>query len=98
MDFLSYKVLEERGGGEITQPMPRDCIILNSTSITLKAVSFIDVYRCAYCFLDNDYAGRQSTAGLERNLPGRIHDISNKIMPFNDLNDYLVKILHDNPP
>lgn len=43
MDFLSYKALEERGGGEITQQKPRDCIILNSTSITLKAVSFIDV-------------------------------------------------------
>ncbi len=91
MDFLSYRVLEESGDCELVPRRPCDCIILNSTSITLKAIPFIDVYRCAYIFLDNDHAGSKSTAALERNFAGRVHDMSNKFMPFNDLNDYLMQ-------
>lgn len=90
MDFLTYRLLEDSGNCELVPRRPSDCIILNSTCITGKAIPFIDVYRCAYSFLDNDFAGRQAFGTLCRAMPGRIHDMSSKFMPFNDLNDYLV--------
>ena len=88
MDFLTYRLLEDSGDCELVPRRPCDCIILNSTCITAQAIPFIDVYRCAYCFLDNDYAGRQAFGTLCRAMPGRIHDMSSKFMPYNDLNDY----------
>ena len=90
MDFLTYRLLEDSGDCELVPRRPCDCIILNSTCITAQAIPFIDVYRCAYCFLDNDYAGRQAFGTLCRAMPGRIHDMSSKFMPYNDLNDYLM--------
>ena len=90
MDFLTYRLLEDSGDCELVPRRPSDCIILNSTCITGKAIPFINVYRCAYSFLDNDYAGRQAFGTLCRAMPGRIHDMSSKFMPFNDLNDCLV--------
>ena len=60
MDFLSYMVLEEKGVPDIVQSFPYDCIILNSTSIIQRAIPFIGVYHIAYCYLDNDFAGKQA--------------------------------------
>ena len=60
------------------------------TSIIQRAVPFIDVYLYAYSFLDNDLSGKQAFSTINRLLPGRIHDMSNKYEPINDLNDYLV--------
>lgn len=91
MDFLSYKVLEERGDSELVHRKACDSIILNSTAIIQKAVPFIDVYLYAYSFLDNDLSGRQALDTISRIMPGRIHDMSSKFMPFNDLNDYLMQ-------
>lgn len=90
MDFLSYKVLEESGNSTLVHRTACDCIILNSTSIIQRAVPFIDVYLYAYSFLDNDLSGKQAFSTINRLLPGRIHDMSNKYEPINDLNDYLV--------
>ena len=90
MDFLSYKVLEESGSSTLVHRTACDCIILNSTSIIQRAVPFIDVYLYAYSFLDNDLSGKQAFSTINRLLPGRIHDMSNKYEPINDLNDYLV--------
>ena len=91
MDFLSYKVLEERGDGEIVQPFPCDCIILNSTSIIQRAIPFIGVYTIAYCYLDNDFAGTQALDTLDLLMPGRIFEMSSRFSSYNDLNDYLMK-------
>ena len=91
MDFLSYKVLEERGDGEIVQPFPCDCIILNSTSIIQRAIPFIGVYHIAYCYLDNDFAGKQALDTLDLLMPGRIFEMSTRFSPYNDLNDYLMQ-------
>ncbi len=83
MDFLSYKVLEESGNSTLVHRTACDCIIQ-------RAVPFIDVYLYAYSFLDNDLSGKQAFSTINRLLPGRIHDMSNKYEPINDLNDYLV--------
>lgn len=91
MDFLSYKVLEERGDREIVQPFPFDCIILNSTSIIQRAIPFIGVYTIAYCYLDNDFAGTQALDTLDLLMPGRIFEMSTRFSSYNDLNDYLMQ-------
>ena len=65
MDFLSYMVLEEKGVPDIVQSFPYDCIILNSTSIIQRAIPFIGVYHIAYCYLDNDFAGKQAFDTLD---------------------------------
>ena len=91
MDFLSYKVLEERGDREIVQPVPFDCIILNSTSIIQRAIPFIGVYTIAYCYLDNDFAGTQALDTLDLLMPGRIFEMSSRFSSYNDLNDYLMQ-------
>ena len=91
MDFLSYKVLEERGDREIVQPFPFDCIILNSTSIIQRAIPFIGVYTIAYCYLDNDFAGTQALDTLDLLMPGRIFEMSSRFSSYNDLNDYLMQ-------
>lgn len=90
MDFLSYKVLEERRDSEMVQRFSCDCIILNSTSIIQRAIPFIGVYLSADSYLDNDFAGRQAFDTIDLVNPGRIHDISTRFKPYNDLNDYLV--------
>ena len=91
MDFLSYMVLEEKGVPDIVQSFPYDCIILNSTSIIQRAIPFIGVYSIAYCYLDNDFAGKQALDTLDLLMPGRIFEMSSRFSPYNDLNDYLMQ-------
>ena len=91
MDFLSYMVLEEKGVPDIVQSFPYDCIILNSTSIIQRAIPFIGVYHIAYCYLDNDFAGKQALDTLDLLMPGRIFEMSTRFSPYNDLNDYLMQ-------
>ena len=91
MDFLSYMVLEEKGVPDIVQSFPYDCIILNSTSIIQRAIPFIRVYHIAYCYLDNDFAGKQALDTLDLLMPGRIFEMSTRFSPYNDLNDYLMQ-------
>ena len=49
------------------------------------------VYRIAYCYLDNDFAGKQAQDTLDLLMPGRIFGMSSKFTPYNDLNDYLMQ-------
>ena len=91
MDFLSYMVLKENGVPDIVQSFPYDCIILNSTSIIQRAIPFIGVYHIAYCYLDNDFAGKQALDTLDLLMPGRIFEMSTRFSPYNDLNDYLMQ-------
>jgi len=91
MDFLSYKVLEERGAKDLIPDVPCDYIIMNSTSIIQRAIPFIGVYTLAYCYLDNDFAGKQALDTLDLLMPGRIFEMSTRFCPYNDLNDYLMQ-------
>ena len=92
MDFLSYLVLQERKDKEVVLDFPCDCIIMNSTSIIQRVIPFIGVYRHAFSFLDNDFAGKQAYDTIDLVMPGRILSKSGKFYPYNDLNDYLVSL------
>ena len=91
MDFLSYHTLEQSGNRDVVQPFPCDSIVLNSTAMVRKTVPFIDVYRKAFCFLDNDEAGRRAFVKMAESMPGKLINHS-EIAPlalYKDLNDYL---------
>ena len=91
MDFLSYHTLEQSGNRDVVQPLPCDSIVLNSTAMARKTVPFIDVYRKAFCFLDNDDAGRRAFVKMAEYMPGKLINHS-EIAPlalYKDLNDYL---------
>lgn len=91
MDFLSYHTLEQSGNRDVVQPFPCDSIVLNSTAMARKTVPFIDVYRKAFCYLDNDEAGRRAFVKMAESMPGKLINHS-EIAPlalYKDLNDYL---------
>ena len=89
MDFLSYQTLLARYDDRIINPVPRDSIILNSTSMVQKAAPFIQVYDVAFTYLDNDAAGHQATGMIETVMTDRTIRMSSRFSKFNDLNDYL---------
>ena len=89
MDFLSYQTLLARYNDPVINPVPRDCIILNSTSMVQKAFPFIQVYDVAFTYLDNDAAGQQATDAIEAVMYDRTIRMSSRFSEFNDLNDYL---------
>lgn len=93
MDFLSYQTLLARYNDPVINPVPRDCIILNSTSMVQKAVPFIHVYDVAFTYLDNDTAGKQATDTIETVMFDRTIKMSDRFSCFNDLNDYLRSII-----
>ena len=90
MDFLSYQTLLERYYDSVINPVPRDCIILNSTSMVQKAIPFIRVYDVAFTYLDNDAAGIHANNILDGAMIDRTIRMSGRFSGFNDLNDYLV--------
>lgn len=82
MDYLSYLTLKRDSNP------PHDTVVLNSVTNIAKAVPFIAPHERVYTYLDNDEAGRKTTAELKeacRNLS----DQSVHYRPHNDLNDYL---------
>lgn len=89
MDFLSYQTLLAWHDDRIINPVPRDCIVLNSTSMVQKAVPFIQVYDVAFTYLDNDAAGKQATDAIAAAMYDRTIKESERFSDFNDLNDYL---------
>ena len=93
MDFLSYQMLLERYDDPVINPVPRDCIILNSTSMVQKAIPFIQVYDVAFTYLDNDAAGIQANDILDEAMTDRTIRMSDRFNEFNDLNDYLIDVL-----
>ena len=90
MDFLSYQTLLAKYDDPAINAIPRDCIILNSTSMVQKALPFIQVYDVAFTYLDNDVAGEQAVNTIESAMDDRTIRMSCRFSEFNDLNDYLV--------
>ncbi|MBR5661224.1 MAG: toprim domain-containing protein [Bacteroidales bacterium] len=90
MDFLSYQTLLAKYDDPAINAVPRDCIILNSTSMVQKAIPFIQVYDVALTYLDNDSAGRQAVDVIEAAMVDRTIRMSDRFYGFNDLNDYLI--------
>ena len=93
MDFLSYQTLLTCYDDRLIQPVPRDCIILNSTSMVQKAIPFIQVYDVAFTYLDNDAAGQHAMDTIEAAMVDRTIRMSDRFYEFNDLNDYLINVI-----
>ena len=93
MDFLSYQAMKSRKCLTVVQAVPCDCIVLNSTSMVRKAIPFIDVYESAYCYLDNDSAGRQSFESIRNAIADKAVSMSSTFQEYNDLNDYYQSLL-----
>ena len=56
-----------------------------------KTVPFIDVYSQAFCYLDNDVAGRNAFAQMAESMPGKLVNCSAAgfLELHKDLNEYL---------
>ena len=93
MDFLSYQTLLERYEDRVINPVHRDCIILNSTSMVQKALPFIQVYDLAFTYLDNDVAGQRACDYIDASMVDRTIKMSGQFSNYNDLNDYLMNKL-----
>lgn len=85
MDMLSYLTLKK-----IAQPTV-DILILNSVNNLNKATDFLKRHQTIHCFLDNDEAGKQTLAKVEK-LGCEIIDQSPFYCQHKDLNQYLIKI------
>ena len=82
MDYLSFLTLKRNPNP------PHNIAVLNSVTNLAKVVPFIASHERVYAYLDNDEAGRKTTAELKatcRNLS----DQSIHYRQYNDLNDYL---------
>ncbi len=81
IDFLSAERLGVNDG--------TDAVILNSVANISKAIPALDGYSLILCYLDNDEAGRNALARLQREFGDRVADKSALYPDHKDLNDYL---------
>ena len=84
IDFLSAEKLGYNDGN--------DSLILNSVSNLHKALPFLSDYPLILCYLDNDAAGREALAKLQKEFGDRVADKSSLYPDHKDLNEYLVSI------
>lgn len=91
MDFLSYLQLQRIGNDSIVLEGTHDCIVLNSTAMTLKALPFLKPYESICCFLDNDSAGEKALTLLRQGHP-LVRDYSVRYRDYKDLNAYLMSL------
>ena len=84
IDFLSAERLGFNDGN--------DTIVLNSVSNIAKAIPPLRDYSVISCYLDNDDAGRNALAKLQKELGDKVMDKSALYPDHKDLNDYLVSI------
>ena len=93
MDYLSFLTIRVRNNPQHPRLNAQDYVILNSVSNLSKAESILATYTRIGCFLDNDTAGRNAYANLQRMLGDRLQDMSVHYAGYNDLNEYLCKKL-----
>lgn len=84
IDFLSAEKLGCNEG--------RDTIVLNSVANLTKAIPPLRDYSVICCYLDNDDAGRNALAKLQKEFCDKVMDKSTLYPNHKDLNDYLVSI------
>ena len=85
IDYLSALALEMIPGCDV--------VVLNSVSNVNRAISVLSVYRHIECYIDNDVAGETALSQLVARLGSTVTDRSSLYAGFNDLNDYLVKMV-----
>ena len=93
MDSLSFLTIRVKNNPQHPRLNAQDYVILNSVSNLSKAESILATYTRIGCFLDNDTAGRNAYANLQRMLGDRLQDMSVHYAGYNDLNEYLCKKL-----
>ena len=91
MDFLSYLQLQRIGNDTIVLDQAYDCLVLNSTAITAKALPFLKPYESICCYLDNDDAGAKATEQI-RQGHRFVRDYSIRYRNYKDLNAYLMSL------
>lgn len=84
IDFLSAERLGFNDGN--------DTIVLNSVANVNKALAPLSDYSVISCYLDNDDAGRNCLAKLQKELGDKVMDKSALYPDHKDLNEYLVSI------
>ena len=84
MDFLSYLSLKGNAHPAI------DTAVLNSVVNLHKALPFLQRHRAIHAFLDNDDAGRRTTAEIIRQCPrSEVIDQSCFYRGYKDMNEYM---------
>lgn len=81
IDFLSAERLGFNDG--------TDTVVLNSVANIGKAIPTLTGYPLILCYLDNDEAGQNALARLQREFGDRVMDKSALYPNHKDLNDYL---------
>ncbi|MCX4285375.1 toprim domain-containing protein [Duncaniella dubosii] len=81
IDFLSAERLGYNDGN--------DSVVLNSVANISKAIPALDGYSLILCYLDNDEAGRNALARLQKEFGDRVTDKSALYPNHKDLNDFL---------
>ena len=81
IDFLSAERLGLNDGN--------DSVVLNSVANVGKAIPALAGYPLILCYLDNDEAGRNALARLQREFGDKVSDKSALYPDHKDLNDYL---------
>lgn len=84
IDFLSAERLGFNDG--------MDSVVLNSVANVTKAITPLADYTVIQCYLDNDTAGCQTLARLQREFGDRIMDKSAIYPNHKDVNDYLMSL------
>lgn len=83
MDFLSFVAMEGA--------RRHNYCILNSITNAGEAIEKLSGCAKVYLCLDNDDPGREAAAHIRDSLGGDVEDISSRILPYKDLNDFLLK-------
>lgn len=81
IDFLSAERLGLNDGN--------DSVVLNSVANIGKSIPILAGYPLILCYLDNDEAGRNALARLQREFGNKVMDKSALYPNHKDLNDYL---------
>lgn len=84
IDMLSYLTLKD------AHRLKVDMVVLNSVHNLHRAEEFLKCHSTIHCFLDNDEAGKQAFAKVEK-LGRETIDQSHFYRRCKDLNEYLVK-------
>ena len=69
-----------------------DYVILNSVGMANKAIPILKGYKSVRCYLDNDHAGKNAFDIIRKEV--NAENRSEKMLPFNDVNEYLCKGLN----
>jgi hypothetical protein len=83
IDFLSFVTMEGT--------RKHNYCVLNSITNAAEAIEKLSGCCKVYLCLDNDGPGQQTAAYIMANLSGDVEDISPRILPYKDLNDFLLK-------